>query len=279
MLLAVQDDKRVRVWNLDTGEDVSSGRIAIKPDASAYGMAIGAKNDVLAIGFDDGTVEIWDIGTGKVAETVRASSLRVYSVALSRDGTLLVAGMLDGTIRVLRRNIKEPAIVVDADEDFDADGGDPDAAMAFSRDDRYLATSARKDTVCIVDVARGDVLRSISTGQGDVAAIAFDNDGSELVTVGTDRTARWWHVQSGSPCRTDGVTFDKHDAVAIDPSVQGVVSFSYSLDRTPQQWVMVRSSFGSKASVVETPFSAEIEPTTVNQVAVSPNGRFVGASD
>jgi WD40 repeat protein len=65
-----------------------------------YGMALSAGGQVLASGGEDGTVRVWDTGTGRPLATFEAHTGTVYSVVLSAGGQVLASGGEDGTVRV-----------------------------------------------------------------------------------------------------------------------------------------------------------------------------------
>ena len=54
----------------------------------------------LAIGFDDGTLRIWDAATGKCASTLLGCKADVTYLVGLRDGRLASAGCFDATVRI-----------------------------------------------------------------------------------------------------------------------------------------------------------------------------------
>src|SRR5439155_9722842 len=96
----------------------------------------------VACGREDGTVDLWEISSGRLRSRAHGSSIR--SLAFSSDGTSLASGSDDGTI-----------IVWDAKLTPQPRASDPHPSriwsLTFSPDGRTLA-SAGEDGVKLWDV-------------------------------------------------------------------------------------------------------------------------------
>ena len=84
----------VKVWDAESGQTLApiaggGGGLAFSPDGTRF-----------ASGNPDGTVTVWDAGTGAVAFILRGHTGAVADVAFSRDGRRLVSASADQTIRV-----------------------------------------------------------------------------------------------------------------------------------------------------------------------------------
>ncbi len=76
----------MKLWNVKSGKEL---RVS---EACVYGVAFAPDGKSFATGSEDGSVRLWDPGTGKVLATLRGSSLSVRALAFSPDGkTLAVA--------------------------------------------------------------------------------------------------------------------------------------------------------------------------------------------
>ena len=49
---------------------------------------------------DDACIKIWDLSNGQLLNEVKSHSKTIYSLAFSKDGSMLASGGLDKTIRV-----------------------------------------------------------------------------------------------------------------------------------------------------------------------------------
>jgi WD40 repeat protein len=71
------------------------------PVVSRQGAAASQEHQfILASGSYDQTVKLWDVGTGRILETLRGHASWVWSVAFSPQGQLLASCSSDETIKL-----------------------------------------------------------------------------------------------------------------------------------------------------------------------------------
>jgi eukaryotic-like serine/threonine-protein kinase len=70
-------------------------------------------------------------------------------------------------------------------------------AVAFSPDDRLLASGSTDKTVKLWDAATGKEIRSLEGHTARVTGVAFSPDGQRLATSSADRTVRLWDTATG----------------------------------------------------------------------------------
>ena len=88
------DDTTVRLWDVETGENVA---LLEGHDRPVRSVSFSADGTLLASGADL-VVNLWDPGTQKRLVTLQGEGREVTTVAFSPDGTTLAAGSEDGKI-------------------------------------------------------------------------------------------------------------------------------------------------------------------------------------
>ncbi|KOX15613.1 WD40 repeat domain-containing serine/threonine protein kinase [Nocardiopsis sp. NRRL B-16309] len=194
-------------------------------EGSVDAVAFGADGDTLATAGSDGTVRLWDAGTGDQVATLTGDSDDVHSVAFSPDGTTLASGGGD-TVRL-----------------WDAGTGDQVAALtghegsvyavAFSPDGRFVA-SADGDTVRLSDVGTGEQVAALTGHSYSVRSVAFSPDGTTLATGSNDGTVRLWEAGTGEPVAT--LTAHQVTVAAVAFSPDGTTLASGGFDNTVRLW-------------------------------------------
>lgn len=172
--------------------DPATGGAEILPvgDRRVQSMAASPRGDALALGFDDGTLEVWRITTPVApARSVAAHSGHVRRVAYSPDGRLLATSDGSGGVRIweaataaLVRELPHPR---------------PVGALAFNPDATRIATGADDFAVRMWDVATGSPLGQFSGHTSSVADLAFDAPGQRLASIAMDGHCLLWGMPGG----------------------------------------------------------------------------------
>ncbi|CAD8055015.1 unnamed protein product [Paramecium primaurelia] len=97
ILASCSDDKSIRLWNIQTGQ-----QNALLNGHSDYVRSVCFSPDgqTLASGSDDNSIRLWDVRTGKQKAEINGHSDYVRSVCFSPDGSSLASCSDDNSIRL-----------------------------------------------------------------------------------------------------------------------------------------------------------------------------------
>ncbi|QLE57665.1 WD40 repeat domain-containing protein [Nostoc sp. TCL26-01] len=259
-------DKTIKVWNLDTGEVISTLR---GHRDVVRAMALSHDGQTLISGSGDKTIKIWDFQTLKLKRTLSHHASPVWSVAISPDGQTLVSGHEDGTINIwnfptgqLLRTIKGHegrvfSVAMSPDGETFATGGidktikiwglytgdrlrtlaqyqDAVRSVIFSRDGQMLASASWDQTIKIWQVRTGEVLHTLRGHTSRVVTLALGLDGKTLISGSLDNSVKVWNIQTGKLLQT--LTGHTDWILAIATNSEKRIIVSASKDKTIQIW-------------------------------------------
>jgi WD40 repeat protein len=169
-------DRFVRVWNFPSGDLVRSLDTRSKP---ITGLQLSDDGRLLAISNEKGSIELWDVASGRVQAEPSASSA-IYNPTISPDNHLL-AGITDYDVPVW--DLTTGKRMATLRTLF----GHP-MSLAFSPDSTLLATADQDTAIRVYDAHTGTLQSAATDGVLESLAIMFSADGKTILAGGTDRT-------------------------------------------------------------------------------------------
>ncbi|HLP87465.1 MAG TPA: NB-ARC domain-containing protein [Nostocaceae cyanobacterium] len=203
-LLAASDASgQIYVWNITEGAKIlfschgHTNRV--------WSVAFSLDGQTIASGSDDHTVRIWNAKNGRLLKTFHVGKYagtlgedpeeeninRVFSVSLSRNGSLLASSGDDHIIRIWDVHTGEIIKIL---------SGHTSKVMSaiFSPDGQAIASCSEDKSIRIWDISTGEH-RTLEGHSGRVWSVAFNSDGSRIASGGEDKTAQIWDTSTGHP--------------------------------------------------------------------------------
>jgi WD40 repeat protein/serine/threonine protein kinase len=146
-------------------------------------------------------------------ETLYGHREFVCSVMFSPDGTRIVSGSGDKTIRLWDASTGEELHTLEGHEDrlF---------SVSFSPDGTRIASGSKDQTIRLWDASTGEQIRILGRHAEGVTSVSFSPDGTRIASGSKDQTIRLWDASTGEELHT------------LEGHAKGVTSVSFSPDGT-----------------------------------------------
>jgi len=165
----------------------SAGRVLYKIslDTPAESVAFSPDGKLLAIAAGQ-NLRVYQAGDGALV-TRRALPRIAEGVAFSHDSRRLACAGQHGMAEILNVPDFQPSLTLNGVGDA--------RCIAFSRDDRLLATGHTNSTIRLWDTSTGRALGELVGHEKVVSHVAFSTDGRTLLSASNDGTIRAWSVE------------------------------------------------------------------------------------
>ncbi|KIM76258.1 hypothetical protein PILCRDRAFT_12869 [Piloderma croceum F 1598] len=195
--------------------------------------------------------------------TMEGHSNVIMSVTFSPDGTHIVSGSYDSTLRI-----------------WDALSGahlntlkghsDGVTSVAFSPDGTNIVSGSYDNTLRLWNAVNGAHINTLKGHSDRITSVAFSPDGTNIVSGSYDNTLRLWDAVNGAHINTLEGHSDRITTVSFSPDGAHIVSGSY--DNTLRLWDAVS---GARLNVLKG------HSDTIRSVTFSPDGTHLvsGADD
>jgi WD40 repeat protein len=233
----------------------------------------------------DGTLKLWDIGTGRLLRTMEGREASgIDQAVFSPDGTRVLSGGIDGVrlwdvksgalLRSLAASLANRASSFWEMKKFHFTDymAKHARAVAFSADGKYLVSGHRDHTVRLWDAETGALLRTFE-GQGDeVGSVAFSPDGQFILSAGSRGTTNdgvlMWDARTGAIVRQ----FKVYESAILPPSMWSSRAFGRgALKISADGRYLCAQSIDSKYTVWNFNSGTVLHRSTA--AAISPDGR------
>jgi WD40 repeat protein len=239
-------------------------QVDISPGAYVpWAIAFSPGGDLIASGTASGAIQVWDASSLSNIATIRRHHGRVTSIAFSSDGSQVVSGSVDGTVRIRPVASSEEPLSPIPSHDACVN------QVAFSSDGSRLVSGSNDKTVRIWDSLVCEELAVLHGHEDAVWTVAYSPDNARVISGSRDNTVRVWNAFDFQEVAVLKGHHNDVNFVACAPD--GALIASCSDDHTVRLW--------SSSTLQE---SARLEGHTavVWSVAFSPNStRLVSTSE
>jgi WD40 repeat protein len=228
-----------------------------------WAIAFSPGGDLIASGTVSGAVQVWDASNLSNITTIRGHHGQVTSIAFSSDGSQIISGSKDGTVRIRPVASSEEQLAPIPGHDARV------SQVVFSSDGLRLVSGSDDKSVRIWDGLTCEEL-AVLQGHGDIVyTVACSPDGTQVISGSRDDTVRLWNahdfqeiaVLKGHRSSVNFVTF----------APDGALIASCSYDHTVRLW---------SSSTLQESARLEGHSAIVWSVAFSSNGtRLVSTSE
>ena len=170
-------------------------RLAFAPDGQRFAVATG-----------DGLLALYDASTGELQRAINAHSDTINTVSFAADGTQVATAGADGTVKTWLADTGELVLTLSEDHrPISIRAGTGIATVrgvrgmlgvAFSPDQRYLATSSTDGAVTVWDAQTGQPRWAVVGDSDGAMGVAFSPDGAWVASAGP-RVVSVWEARTG----------------------------------------------------------------------------------
>ncbi|QDU93919.1 WD domain, G-beta repeat [Lignipirellula cremea] len=178
----------VRIWTVDSGQE----SFGFRADSKGGMLAFASRGYAAAIGprIGDRRVQLYDLSTGLITEPPFPQlTAEPTKIALSNDGAWLAIADAGRFVRVYTRTGEKQCDVSLHRSDVQS--------LQFSADGKRLASGDASGLVVVTEVASGQTLRTLKTGEGNAAVLCFSPRRDQLWTGGYSVSG--WDLATGEP--------------------------------------------------------------------------------
>ncbi|NER81148.1 MAG: WD40 repeat domain-containing protein [Leptolyngbya sp. SIO1D8] len=239
-----------------------------KPLGQAPIITISPDQQQVAVGDQDGRLLLWHIRDGRLQRAMFNFPAAIMAITFSEDGCTLAEGRQDGQVRLWDLQSEY------GPELFTATLNSPLRTLAFSLDRQLLAGGDEAGSLHIWRLASGEKIHEIAAHRTAITQLAFSPCSRWLTTCGQDCAAVEWDIQTGEPIhRFQGRLTAALSTVSYLPTLTDRGILAVVVGRDEGQIIIWDISSARPLRIMAEACDM------VMALALSPNGRYLAASD
>ncbi|MCG9128057.1 hypothetical protein JT359_10700 [Candidatus Poribacteria bacterium] len=234
-------DEFIIFWNLENLQPITTlpGHIG-----SVDSLTFSHNREILASsGRSDHRITLWNARTGDFIRFLSGHTEGIDSINFMSDGSTLVSGSYDGTIRFWN---------TETGKQLKSYSG---MSAVISPEGNKVAAHLEDSLIQILNIYSGDILHTINTSYNTVEIIKFSPDG-RILTSSDGKDIHFWNIETG--LLIDTITGHTDDLYAIQFSHNGKTLVS--LDGYIRIWDIAKSTLQKIPSIEGTVSSVALAP-------------------
>ena len=198
-------------WSEIHLRDAATGKHITTLKTNADGsIAYAPDGKTIASTSHEGTIHLWDVGTGELKTTLKRHTTHVLSIAYSPDGKIIAAASRDKTVSLSDATTGELINTLTGHTDVVS-------SVAYSPDGSTIVSTSMDDTIQLWDAATGEHKTTLRGHNYYVSSAVYSPDGNTIASRGWDGVF-FWDLTLGEAKAT------------IKKSVRGIAALAYSPD-------------------------------------------------
>ncbi len=183
------DDRKIQFWDMTERQVMMTLSLE---DTAAHSLIFSQDGKTLVTG-SYRKIKVWNISTKEelscidveLQHSLMGHSHIVSSLALSKNGKILVSASKDKTIKIW--HLKRGELIRTIKGHIDRV-----CAVALSKDEQIIASGSADKTIKLWHLETGELLSTFTGHKDTVTALAFADKGNILVSGSLDKTIKIW---------------------------------------------------------------------------------------
>ncbi len=217
------DEKNpVILWNVETGAVVRTYE-----GGSALGLAVSSDETLLAAGGWEGDIWIWELQTGRLLHHVKGHAEPVIGLQFLPGTDTLLSISTGSSVKFWNaRTGSDFQTLSNPDHSF--------SQLAVSPNGKRIAVGSYDREIFLWDLDSLKLEAVLTKHDGYIASLSFSQDGTQLLSTSSDKTAVLWSIPDGEIIRIIKAAGSALSAGALHPT-QNII-FTAGENQVIQSW-------------------------------------------